>query len=196
MSIDYYDDHAAAYVEQTLNVDMSTLYARFLPRIPEHGSILDAGCGSGRDAKAFQDRGFKVTAFDGSEAMCRHAARLLGAPVQKLKFNEVRWHQEFDGVWACASLLHVRQSELVDALARLLEALRAGGVLYASFKYGDGEHRRGGRSFLDMNEGTLKDVLADVPDVDTIETWRSPDRRPGRSHESWLNVIITKARQR
>jgi SAM-dependent methyltransferase len=58
----YYEQNAEQFFADTIAVDMSALYARFLASIPAGGSILDAGCGSGRDAKAFALRGYRVAA--------------------------------------------------------------------------------------------------------------------------------------
>ena len=58
----YYEQNAEQFFADTVEVDMSALYARFLESIPAGGSILDAGCGSGRDAKAFALRGYRAAA--------------------------------------------------------------------------------------------------------------------------------------
>ena len=68
-SSDYYDHNASAFVEQTLNVDMSESYGKFLRLLPTGGSVLDAGSGSGRDAAYFISQGYKVEAFDASAEM-------------------------------------------------------------------------------------------------------------------------------
>lgn len=189
----YYTDNAEAFVADTLTVDMAPLYARFLPRIPAGGHILDAGCGSGRDARAFLDRGYAVTAFDASAALAALAASHLGQPVQVLRFQDVQWTRTFDGIWACASLLHVPHGELADALRRLARALRPGGLLYASFKYGGGEHRRQGRRFTDLDEAGLAALLGQVPGLSVADTWTSGDLRPGRASERWLNALLSAA---
>jgi SAM-dependent methyltransferase len=189
-TIAYYTDNAKAFFEETLRVDMAPLYARFLPRVPIGGHILDAGCGSGRDARAFLDRGYSVTAFDASEGLAAMAAAHVGQPVQVLRFQDIAWTQAFDAVWACASLLHVSAAELPDALGRLANALRPGGVLYASFKYGSGERDHHGRRFTDLDEPGLAVLLGQVKGLTELETWTTGDLRPGRESERWLNVLL------
>jgi 2-polyprenyl-3-methyl-5-hydroxy-6-metoxy-1,4-benzoquinol methylase len=61
---DYYDDHADQFVRGTLAVDMAELYKPFLEHVPAGGRILDAGCGSGRDTRAFLAQGYEVVAMD------------------------------------------------------------------------------------------------------------------------------------
>jgi hypothetical protein len=87
------------------------------------------------------DRGFEVTPTDGSPELAAEAERLLGRPVQVIRFEELSWRERFDGIWAEACLLHVPRSALADVLARVLMALKVGGVLQASFKAGDMEGR-------------------------------------------------------
>lgn len=129
----YYRDQAEAFVLDTRAVDMAPLYAHFLPHLQTDARILDAGCGSGRDARAFAERGFQVIAFDASPAMAAIAEARLGAPLAVLRFQEIAWRQAFDGIWACASLLHVPSAELPDVMHRLGRAMKPGGIRYASF---------------------------------------------------------------
>lgn len=192
MSIAYYDANADAFFQDTVHTDVSELRARFTALVPPGGRILDAGCGSGRDAKAFHDAGFRVTAFDASPEMARRAQVHAGIPVTVRTFAEVIWHNEFDGVWACASLLHVPRPELIGAVTRLREALTSHGVLYVSFKYGQADRSVGGRDFTDLNEAGLAALLADVGDLRLIEAWVTNDRRPERQHERWLNALLCK----
>ncbi|MEY6433794.1 methyltransferase domain-containing protein [Thioalkalicoccus limnaeus] len=189
-TLDYYDQHAAAFFADTIDVDMSPLQEHFLRLLPDRARILDAGCGSGRDAKCFADRGYRVTAFDASPKLVALAASHLGQPVHCLRFQDLSWEHEFDGIWASASLLHVPIAELPDVLRRLTRALKRPGVLYASFKYGQGEREHRGRRFTDLDEPGLAALLRHVPDLEPVRIWSSTDRRPGREAERWLNTIL------
>src|SRR4051794_32480007 len=101
-TVAYYDTHAAEYVANTVDLDLSALYKPFLALIPAGGRVLDAGCGSGRDGLYFKRNGFDVTAFDASSEMVRAGSELLGQPVLNLTFQELDFRNEFDGIWACA----------------------------------------------------------------------------------------------
>jgi SAM-dependent methyltransferase len=186
----YYTENAPAFFADTVAVAMDPLYARFLPHIPPGGHILDAGCGSGRDSLAFLERGYRVTAFDASPSLAALAERQTGQPVRVLRLQDLEWSQTFDGIWACASLLHVPAAELPEVMGRLAGALRPGGVLYASFKYGRGERERKGPLFTDLDEAGLQALLAQVPGLTELETWVTEDLRPGRAAEPWLNTLL------
>ncbi|ARN74890.1 class I SAM-dependent methyltransferase [Oceanicoccus sagamiensis] len=185
----YYEDHAEEFYQSTVEVDMSPIYQRFLPLIPEGGAILDAGCGSGRDSLYFKTNGYEVTAMDASEALCKLSGELLVQDVHCMGFEDMAWEDSFDGVWACASLLHVSRDNLPSIMNKFSRSLKAGGVLYASFKYGDTEREQGGRAFTDMNEELFDQLLKSTPSLELIESWVTVDRRVDRD-ESWLNVVV------
>ncbi len=190
LNIDYYQQNAGTYFANTVEVDMTPLYRRFLPLLPERAHVLDAGCGSGRDARAFAKLGHHVTAFDASLPLVSLAECHLGQPVHCLRFQDVAWQDEFHGIWACASLLHVSAAELPEVMRRLRRALKQAGVLYASFKYGSGEHERDGRQFTDLDEQGLAALLRRVSGLEPVETWITGDLRPGRESERWLNTLL------
>lgn len=171
-SIAYYEDQAQVFFDETVAVDMAPLHARFLAGIPPGGHLLDAGCGSGRDALAFRRLGYRVCAFEASPALARLASDHCGLPVEVQRFQDIEWEDQFDGIWACASLLHVPMAELPEVMGRLTRALVPGGLLYVSFKYGSGERLHGGRRFTDLDEAGLDALCAAVPGLTVIETGR------------------------
>ncbi|AVR87517.1 DUF3427 domain-containing protein [Thauera aromatica] len=188
-SICYYDKNAAHFAEDTLSVDMSELRSRFLAHVPMGGLILDAGCGAGRDSKAFLEAGFRVRAFDASAELVRLAQIHIGQPVAVRRFEDVTERSHYDGIWACASLLHVVDADLPFMLARLWAGLKPGGVFYLSFKYGEGERHDGERHFTDATEERLGEWSAGLPEVESVECWITRDQRPERS-EKWLNGLL------
>lgn len=188
----YYNVNAQAFFEGTVNVDMSSLYGAFLPMLPAGGAILDAGCGSGRDSQYFLSQGFAVTAFDASESLVAMASQHAGLSVQHATFTSFQAALgSFDGIWACASLLHVPADELHDTFAHLAGWLKSDGVFYCSFKYGTEEVERDGRRFTNLDEARLDVQLANTP-LSVQQTWITGDLRPGREHEKWLNVLLMK----
>ena len=191
MTLKYYQDNAQTFFDGTVNVDMSSLYETFTRHLAPGARVLDAGCGSGRDAKAFQEMGYQVEAFDASSAMVELAREHTGLPVQVMTFADVDWKEEFDGIWCCASLLHVPAVELPGMMHRLADALKSGGIWYVSFKYGDGEREVDGRRFTDMDEVGLHRLLGQIAEIDVIALWMTKDKRPERD-ESWVNVVLSK----
>ncbi len=190
-NINYYDKNADSFFEGTVNVDMSEVRQRFLKYIPAGERILDAGCGSGRDSKAFLDNGYDVLSFDASKEMCRRASEYIGREVMNLSFEQMDFDNEFDGVWACASLLHVPMDELPGIMKKIYLSLKKNGVIYASFKYGSGTTVRGERQFSDFTEKSII-PLFETAGFQIISVIVGGDSRPGRENEKWVNVLGAK----
>ena len=185
----YYEDKAEEYLARTSQLDMESLYKPFLELIPAGGTILDAGCGPGRDVLAFLKQGFRVTAFDASEKMVEIASTQTGVAALQMRFQELKYEQEFDGIWACASLLHVPFCELEDVLTRFRRALKTGGICFMSFKQGNGERFEDGRRFIDFTEAPLRQKLADISELSIIRIWGTEDQA-GRNGVQWVNALI------
>lgn len=190
-NIEYYNLNAASFFAGTVNADMSLWRDKFKAYLPEGGRVLDAGCGSGRDSLAFKKDGYSVVAFDASSEMCRMASELIGQEVLQLRFDQITFENEFDGIWACASLLHVPNEELPVTLEKLHKAMKPQGTLYVSFKYGEGTKQRGDRVFSDFTETSVKALLENAG-FDIVECGVTSDIRPGRADEKWVNVIAGK----
>ena len=188
MATSYYDENAEAFFADSVAAPADALHGRFTPLVPPMGRILDAGCGSGRDALAFRQAGFDVTAFDASAEMARLATRHTGLAVIQMRFDEVDWRGQFDGVWACASLLHVPRADLSDIVGKLVAALRPDGVLFASFKYGTEERDHRGRRFTDLDEPGLEALFAGTG-LRVLDLFATDDGRPGREHERWVSAV-------
>lgn len=192
MNSDYYQLHAQRFFSETVDVDMSELYRPFVAHLKPGARILDAGCGSGRDAKAFSEMGYAVEAFDASAELVELARQHTGLPVKQMRFEDITEVERYDGIWCCASLLHVPLAELPGVMTQLSEALKPGGVWYLSFKYGSGEREKDGRRFTDMDEAGFAEVLSELSGIEVMECWQTHDQRPERD-DSWINLVLSKA---
>lgn len=191
-TIQYYDKNAKDFIDGTISVEFSATQTRFSLKLKDGAHILDLGCGSGRDTKYFLEHGYRVTAADGSAELCKQATKYTGIPVKHMLFQELDERELYDGIWACSSILHLPLPELYDVFCRIRLALKDGGVLYASFKYGSYEGERNGRYFTDMTEDKFSDFLMNIKGLELEEQWVTSDVRPGRGDERWLNIILRK----
>jgi len=192
-TLDYYNQKTEEFIDATVNVDFSQTQDRFLKLLPSVAHILDFGCGSGRDTKYFLDKGFKVTATDGSEELCKFASEFTGIKVKQLFFQELSEIETYDGIWACSSILHLNYSDLEDVMQKMVRAVKNGGIIYTSFKYGKFEGERNGRYFTDMDEEKFNVFMKQFPELKLEELWVTGDVRPGRGAEKWLNLILRKS---
>ena len=190
-TIDYYNKHAEEFTASTFEVDMESLYQPFLAELPEGTRILDVGCGSGRDTLAFKNKGYQVDAIDYSEELVKKATRLTGITIKLQSFYEIDVDEAYDGIWACASLLHCERDRLAEVVGKLITALKPNGVLYISFKYGNGDREKDGRQFTDLNKEQAELLLNQFESVTQLKQWITGDKRPEHT-EQWLNLLWKK----
>ena len=188
MKIPYYDQNAGEFFDRTVEIDVSEIRNAFLEYLPDGGSILDAGCGSGRDTKAFINAGYLVQAFDVSTRMSQLASEFTGVEVIERSFLDYGSKTQFDGIWACASLLHVPRDELFLTIQHLAKWLRVGGFFYASFKQGQTERFTDGRYFNDMNDSQFDELLSGSELLEPEISWITIDGRL-KERERWFNTI-------
>ena len=199
-TLDYYQRNAKEFFSQTINVDMQNVYQPFLEYLPKahlsnQQKILDVGCGSGRDSIFFANQGFEVVAIDGSQNVIDLAKQTdTRIDWQCLRFHEIAkqsWQNQFTGIWACASLLHVSFDDLPKILNDLLSCLRPTGILYASFKYGNSERKKDGRFFCDMNQQRWQLIEEQLDSAKALKLWQTVDNRVDRQ-EIWWNILYCK----
>lgn len=192
-TIEYYNQNAEQFVQGTLSVDFAATQERFLAKLSVGAFLLDFGCGSGRDTKYFLEKGYLVEATDGSAKLCKMASEYTGIRVKQMLFEELDESEKYDGIWACSSILHLDKRTLKDVLKKVAAALKANGVVYTSFKYGEFEGERNGRYFVDFTLETFGEYMQEVPELQIEEFWITGDVRPGRGEEKWLNLILRKS---
>lgn len=191
-TIQYYNRNAIRFSDSTKEIDFTETQNKFLQYLKPNSKILDFGCGSGRDTKYFIQKGFQVDAIDGSIELCKIASEFTGEEVKQMLFQELSSINQYDGVWACSSILHLPYKELKDVVHKTAIALKEEGVFYTSFKYSEKEGMKNGRHFTDMTEIKFQIFLDEIGGFDIIELWISQDVRADREDERWLNVIVKK----
>ena len=192
ITIEYYNENVSKFVNDTQDVVFCATQDLFLSYLNEGDSILDLGCGSGRDTKYFLSKGYKVDATDGSEEICKVASDYTGINVKCLLFNELDEIDKYDGIWACASILHLDRDDLIDVFHRIARALKDNGILYTSFKYSEFEGMRNGRYFTDFTIESFNEFQTNIPEFIIEKKWITRDVRAGREDEKWLNLIMRK----
>jgi len=190
-TIEYYQVNAASYAEQTQDVDMQQAYDAFLLLLPNGGTILDIGCGSGRDLKYFKDRGYDTQAIEPAPALAEIARERSGALVREILVEDLTAEKTYDGIWACASLLHIPRCMLPSVINRLINALKPGGVLYMCFKKGVTDHVvQDGRLFNDQTCKTLSDLVSTLNNAIIIRCWESKDLIARHETVLWTNMLV------
>jgi 2-polyprenyl-3-methyl-5-hydroxy-6-metoxy-1,4-benzoquinol methylase len=185
----YYEVNAEEYIRSTKDLDMTALYDQFLPHVPAGGLILDAGCGSGRDAKLFAELGYRVEAIDVSHKMVEAASQHPGVTASVQRIEDVRAIYKYDGIWACASLVHMHHVEIGYVLQNLIKGLKPHGALFVSFKRGVGRVFESGRAYTLFEEATLRELLGEVAGA-KLESLRLSDDLRGAEFRGWVNAAV------
>lgn len=185
-----YKQTARKYAEQTFRADVDEMRGRFLSYLEPGSSILDLGCGSGRDLMAFTDAGHTATGVDSSEEMCALARRHSGCKVYNTSFAEFTPCRQHDGVWAMASLVHLSDKDMPDALDQIWSWLKKGGIFYASFKDKSGAGvGSDGRLFNGFSLTEVKQLFGLLKGAEVLETWSTQDET---RNLVWQNIILRK----
>lgn len=140
-TIQTYDQIAADYVQATNNLQPQEEFTLFSQMLLTGNAVLDAGCGGGRDCRALAERGFQVIGIDLSAEMLKIARNL--APGCEFRQTDLRKiplaDNSIDGIWCCASLLHLKRREVRRALLEFRRVLKKGAVCCILIKKGTGE---------------------------------------------------------
>lgn len=202
-TVQSYDAAAAAYAAEAAAMPdwVATEIDAFVTGLGGSGRVLEIGSGGGRDALEFEKRGISVRRTDISKGFVEllresgFEADLLDPLTDDLA-DPQRPGTPYDGVWACACLIHVAREDFGAVLERLAEATRTGGRLHASVREGDGEdvsvHGGAGapRRYVETywREPALRSALSDAG-------WVVSDLRQciGRPGDRWLSVRASRA---
>ena len=197
-TIDYYNKNYESFIQNTKDVVFNSTQDKFIDKVStifsniksQNITLIDFGCGSGRDLKYFKEKGFSIEAIDGSTELCKAASEYSGIEVKEVLFQDWKPLHKFHGIWACSSILHLPKTELLNVLNTLSSALMENGILYTSFKYSNFEGERNGRYFTDFTEDTFKNFISAIKELKILDYWITSDARPNRENEKWLNLII------
>ena len=192
VTLEYYSKKAEEFASDTQDVVFTELQDKFLEQLKTNAKILDLGCGSGRDSKYFIDKGYSIVALDGCKELCEIAKKYIGQNVIHSTFEDFKTEEKFDGIWACASLLHLQTEKLPFIIEKYANKLNKNGCFYLSFKYGDFSGLKNGRYFTYLTEETFKQIIANIEKLKITSLSITGDVREGRENEKWLNVFLKK----
>lgn len=191
--MDYYKKNAKEYIESTINADMKDYYSMFLGYLNPASKILDIGFGSGRDSLYFSNLGYEVFSLDPIEEFCAYGRQLGLNNVILGSVEEITYEDEFDALWACASLLHIKSNNLINVFNKCYDALKDNGVMFVSFKYGDFEGMIDERYFTYLTEQSFSSIMHNTKfRIDKL--WINESDKLNRNIK-WLNAILIKEKE-
>lgn len=191
-TIEYYNKNAKDYFETTINGNMKLSYKKFLEYIPKKGYILDFGCGSGRDSKYFIENGYKIKAIDGSLELCLLAEKYMNHKVIHMNFSELNDLNKYDGIWSCATILHLTKQEFIKVLKKMIRALKKDGIIYISFKDGIGEETKDGRYFMYYTENQFEEIINLFDKIEILDKYITYSSTNPNEERKWNNYLLKK----
>ena len=196
-----YDKTAKEYIVKVQKYAPEPEREKFISLVKPGGKILDAGCGSGRDANYFASKGFTVTGIDLSDTLLAYAGANahVHATFKKMDLRAIKLDTSFDGIWACASLLHLTREEFVPVLRNFQHMIMPGGTLFLLLKEGTGDQFVTGgtiegdtRFFTYYTRDEIKTSLEEAGfSVLNQLVWDQKDRHSERPHEMWISPFAT-----
>lgn len=193
-TLGHYEQSARSFADATRDHDVSQNYAAFLGAITAAPpfTLLDFGCGPGRDLAYFRSLGHRAVGLDGTLAFVEMARAATGCEVVHQNFLNLSLESErFDGVFANASLFHVPSQELERVLGQLRDALVPGGVLFSSNPRGAGDEGFSGERYgVFHSVETWRAVVSAVGFTELSHYYR-PEGKP-RAEQPWLATVWRK----
>ena len=186
-----YDRIAASFAERYWNITLDRALNSFAALVRSAYSVLDLGCGPGRDIELLRQRGLRVLGADRSAGMLTESRRRVGGALVQADMRSLPLRAgALGGVWMCASLLHIPRLDVPTVLAGVRRVLRPGGALYLSVQEGVGEkwsESDGGQRFFTFFQ--LEELMALLSEAEfTVkEDWTEAG-----GHSTWIHVLATR----
>lgn len=183
---EYYRINYKSFYNSTKDGDFQDIYERFERKL-KGKKILDLGCGGGRDLLYFKSKGYDIEGIDGCLKLVEIARRRSGQMVYYMNYRDMDFYKKYDGVWSMAGLVHQDKKSIRDILYLINRSLKAKGIIYLSFKYGDFQGYIDGRYFSYINEDDL-DFIVDLEKYRKVDLFYTRDKRS----ILWINIILEK----
>lgn len=200
MTLNAYNASAQEFTKNTEALHPEEQAKHFLQLLPGN-RILDLGCGPGRDAEVFVERGHQVTGIDLSPQMIEIARSRVTAQFHVMDMESLDFPpSHFDGIWASASLLHVPQKNIPRLIGNLYSLLVEEGIFYFSLKKGSGEHlqydpRYGNlQKFWSFFEKEEIEQIVKQTGFEVVKSVISEKKSTYQEYPLWVNVICKKGK--
>lgn len=136
----YYETHAQEYFQATYTTQLGRLWDTLTRNLSQHASILDIGCGSGRDVRFFGEHGFNAIGIDYSFSLLKLASNFADRPMARGDVSYLPFKKHaFEAVWAVGSLLHIPRNSITGVLSQIRSVLKSEGYLFTAIKKGKGD---------------------------------------------------------
>ncbi len=188
---DYYQKNYLAYHDQTFSIDPASFLSPLVRAMAPRGSILDVGCGSGRDMRWLKDRGFRPTGFERSSGLAALAREHSGCSVLEGDFEAYDFSgMDVDAILLVGALVHVPHERFSKILSNIAQALNPEGHVLLTLKEGvKTRAAAGGRVFYLWEDGALSAVFEPL-NLTVVDFSRQISKV--RKSDVWLGYVLKK----
>jgi ubiquinone/menaquinone biosynthesis C-methylase UbiE len=185
-----YDRYASEHAARFWNASVARAWDVFTSLLPPNALVLDLGCGAGRDVAALGQRGCRVIGVDLSIGLLREAqdrvkGEFVQADMRAIPFKTA----QFDGVWMCASFLHIPRQQAPKVLAQVNRVMGWGSLIYIAVKQGEGESWQGADGPRFFTYYQPDEIASSIQDCGfSVETSWIEETSWGE----WVNIIARK----
>ncbi len=191
---DFYNEKCRDYFETTVNVDPSSFLKPLLKWLWPGATVLDIGCGSGRDLLWLKKRGFRPDGLERASKLAELARKYSGCPVNEADFTTYDFSQkQYDALLLIGALVHLEPYKLKSVLSKFCKALKDKGHILLTLKEGSGiKHASDGRIFTLWQRSDLELLLKDL-DFTILDFSRQTSAIS--QSETWLGFLLGKKKK-
>ena len=187
----FYEDHCNEYFQATAHLDPSPFLTPLAKRLAPGATILDVGCGSGRDLRWLADHGFKPTGFEQAPKLAKMAKTFCQQNIIEGNFSSYDFSTlKFDAILLIGALVHLQPEDLPTVLLHICEALHENGLVNLSMKEGSGQQiSTDGRIFTLWGPQDLESIFTEIG-FQVLDFSRFTSAL--NDQDVWLNYILTR----
>ena len=193
-TIQSYNKFAKNYVDSTFDTILQYQLTQFTSFL-KGGKVLDAGAGSGRDSIYLKEEGFTVSAIDISSEIAKEAKKKTKVNIKEMDLRKLDFKDKsFDGIWCCASFIHIPKKDTEKTLKEFNRVLKEQGVLYLGLREGTSEGLEPSTNlsreevFISYYTQNEIESLIKETDFDIITSYIEQDNEGN----SWINLFARK----
>jgi len=186
----FYEKHCQDYAAITCGIDPSPFLTMLTKRLTSGATILDVGCGAGRDLFWLKEKGYQVTGLERSVGLAEIARRHSGCSVIIGNFRKFDFSSfSFDGILLIGSLVHLEHREMEQVLKNISKGVKNNGFILLTLKQGIGQKTSpDGRIFMLWQQNILEQVFRNISfAVEDFFTNKSETN----TDDVWLNYLLT-----
>jgi cyclopropane fatty-acyl-phospholipid synthase-like methyltransferase len=186
-----YKTNPQEYIDQTIKINMTHVYSVFEKYLKPSSYIWDVGCGSGRDSIFFSNKGHTLLASDYSQEMIDLIRPKVNFKIIVDDMTNSQINDQFDAIWACSSLLHLKKDHLSNFFKHISNNLKPNGMVYCSFKKGEVEREKFCLIFQDFTIDSFAKYMKELNMFDVIESFETKDSL-SELRPDWVNFVLKK----